>query len=378
MKILVTEAEQRNSLAIIRTLGKTGNAVIAASSFRTAQGLYSRYCEHRVLCPHFYSDPDSFCRFLLQKATQLNADVILPGHEFSVLAFSRFLQNASSPIPIVCPALQAVETTKDKYAMIRLAERLRVPTPKTLLIKESDDLIPGIREIGYPCIIKPRAGFGAIGFSILRSESDRQRFLRKHAASSNLLFNFDHWILQEYIPGPVHDVGLLADNGRCAALLTQKRLRMYPISGGRCVLGETIDEPLLREYSRSLIRELHFHGPAQVEFKYDNRDHIFKLMEINPRFWGSVELGIRAGVDFPALACRLALDGEIDPVDSYQVGLRMHWFWPYELIALFQEAQPFHSWIRFFRQELKGEYDFSLRDPLPVVAQLLYFLSSRT
>lgn len=38
-----------------------------------------------------------------------------------------------------------------------------------------------------------------------------------------------------------------------------------------------------------------------VEWKVDLRDGRPKLMEINPRFWGSLELAVRSGVNFPSL-----------------------------------------------------------------------------
>ena len=38
-----------------------------------------------------------------------------------------------------------------------------------------------------------------------------------------------------------------------------------------------------------------------VEFKLDARDGVAKLMEINGRFWGSLQLAVDAGVDFPAI-----------------------------------------------------------------------------
>lgn len=38
-----------------------------------------------------------------------------------------------------------------------------------------------------------------------------------------------------------------------------------------------------------------------IEFKVDQRDGVAKLMDIWPRFWGSLQLAIDAGVDFPAI-----------------------------------------------------------------------------
>jgi biotin carboxylase len=62
-----------------------------------------------------------------------------------------------------------------------------------------------------------------------------------------------------------------------------------------------------------------------VEFKHDERDGGFKLMEINPRFWASLELAIASGIDFPLLAARLATGEEIEPVEDYAIGVKFRW-----------------------------------------------------
>ena len=48
-------------------------------------------------------------------------------------------------------------------------------------------------------------------------------------------------------------------------------------------------------------------------------------MEVNGRFWNSLPLAIAAGIDFPFLLYRLAIDGDIDPVETYRVGVRSRW-----------------------------------------------------
>jgi len=64
-----------------------------------------------------------------------------------------------------------------------------------------------------------------------------------------------------------------------------------------------------------------------VEFKQDNRDGSLRLMEINGRFWGSLQLAIDAGVDFPSLAADLAVGARPTPVENYRIGVRTRWFW---------------------------------------------------
>jgi hypothetical protein len=61
-----------------------------------------------------------------------------------------------------------------------------------------------------------------------------------------------------------------------------------------------------------------------VEFKVAP-DGTPYLMEINTRFWGSLQLAIDAGVDFPWLLYQLASGKRPDPVPAYKTGIRLRW-----------------------------------------------------
>lgn len=106
-----------------------------------------------------------------------------------------------------------------------------------------------------------------------------------------------------------------------------------------------------------------------VEFKADPRDGRPKLLEVNPRFWGSLHHAILSGVDFPHLLCRMAIEGDVPPVKGYRVGLRSR-------SVLHGELMHFAS--NPDRLRLKpGLFDFSvpddllsIDDPWPVVGRL--------
>jgi predicted ATP-grasp superfamily ATP-dependent carboligase len=117
------------------------------------------------------------------------------------------------------------------------------------------------------------------------------------------------------------------NRGRLRAAFAHRRIREKPPSGGVSVLSESValDPPLLAHAER-LLEALKWHGVAMLEFKRDSRDGVTKLLEINGRFWGSLQLAVDAGVDFPYLLYRLAIDGDVEPVFSYRIGVRLRWW----------------------------------------------------
>jgi len=174
--------------------------------------------------------------------------------------------------------------------------------------------------------------------------------------------------LQECIPGKVHDVCVIASRGRLRAALTQVRLKMNPPRGGSGIYNQTTDEPILRDYAGRLVEALGWHGVAQIEFRWDERDDTPKLMEINPKFWGTLALSIEAGVDFPALACQLALEGDVEPVEHYEVGKRYRWMFPSELQVALMAADRKAALKELLRSSrTDASTDIRLDDPLPLL-----------
>ena len=113
-----------------------------------------------------------------------------------------------------------------------------------------------------------------------------------------------------------------------------------------------------------------------VEFKRDVRDGVPKLMEINGRFWGSLQLAIDSGVDFPRLLVQGVETGTFEPQSDYRLGVRTRWFWgdvDSLLVSLFGSAlapepprrlQAMSQFMRFFGRGL--HYDNpKWADPVP-------------
>jgi predicted ATP-grasp superfamily ATP-dependent carboligase len=190
-------------------------------------------------------------------------------------------------------------------------------------------------------------------------------------------------------------VGLFAcyDRGYPVALFSHKRLREKPPSGGVSVLCESAPlNPDAVEYASRLLGKLEWHGVAMVEFKQDDRDGTLKLMEINGRFWGSLQLAIDAGVDFPAIAVSIAAGAHPEPVTSYPLGIRNRWFLgdlDVLLTVLFHSRRRLslppgfpsrldlaRDFVRLRAPHLNYEV-WDLSDPFPGMVELWHWLTRR-
>jgi predicted ATP-grasp superfamily ATP-dependent carboligase len=179
-------------------------------------------------------------------------------------------------------------------------------------------------------------------------------------------------IVQECIPpgGEALGVAVLMNfASEARASFAYRRLREYPITGGPSTLRESAWNPGLQESAERLLSCLGWVGVAMVEFKVDPRDGRPKLLEVNPRFWGSLHHAILCGVDFPFLLYRLAVEGDVDRVRGYRVAAKSRSLLHGDLLHFLKNPDRFH-----LRPAL---YDFSIPDdvlsaddPLPTLGRL--------
>jgi predicted ATP-grasp superfamily ATP-dependent carboligase len=103
----------------------------------------------------------------------------------------------------------------------------------------------------------------------------------------------------------------------------------------------SVTDDRLARYAASVVAELGWTGVAMVEFK---KDDDYRLMEVNPRFWGSLPLATRAGVNFPRLLCRLAMGEEVGEAPRYEAGVKLR-FLPLDAAAAWSALRdPERRW----------------------------------
>jgi predicted ATP-grasp superfamily ATP-dependent carboligase len=257
--------------------------------------------------------------------------------------------------------------------MLNLFQHLTESKPsKTLKRVQGDEKWVG--EIPIPAVIKPRISSGSFGIAYVKEREDLIPFYhRVHA-------RYPFPLVQEWIPDGGGTFGLSAlfdEASNVKAAFVHKKLRMYPVQGGPSTLREGVEHPQVMELGLSLLKSLNWVGIAMVEFKVDPRDGIPKLMEVNPRFWGSLQLAIVSGVDFPYLILKMARGEKLEPILHYPVGRRCRWLLFGDILHFLSNPHRFHlrpSFFRFFNPNTS--YDIiSREDPLPVLGAMATFFT---
>lgn len=318
MKVLVTDGANRVALAVVRALGRAGVevAVVEQDRFALKQpaAFRSRYVSRHDVLPTLGED-DAFLSALAERAA--GYDIVLPVSTNVAMACAAQRERIPARLPV--PPLATLRRANDKSSALAVARKAGVPIPVTFAPEDDEELEEVLSRVRLPAVVKLRDDAGTVlepgrRYAVGRTaEEVRRAFRTLHALKPFPL-------IQEKVEGPGYGVGVLAEGGRVLASFAHRRIREYPVTGGPSTACISVIDDRLSGYAASVIRGLDWTGVAMVEFK---KDDDYRLMEVNPRFWGSMPLATRSGVNFPELLCRRAMGEVIGPAPAYRPGAKL-------------------------------------------------------
>lgn len=325
-KVLVLDADQRSALAVTRSLGKSGVVnVFTADVGTTSLAGSSKYSQGHFQCPSSDKGPEEFLDWVDRAISKNGFDAIFPVTE---ITSQLLLMNKARLGPCKLPfaSYDTVMSLADKGKLIQAARSSKIPVPESRLYNESSEV--DINDINtFPVVVKPclsRLWTGTEWIHTTVQIVYTREELSDTLTATDYLKRFP-FMLQSYIPG--HGAGLFAiyDSGNPIAYFSHRRLREKPPRGGVSVLSESAAvDPTLRRYAEALLTSVNWHGVAMVEFRV-SEEGLPYLMEVNTRFWGSLQLAVDSGVNFPYLLWQITAGEEITTQEQYRTGQRLRW-----------------------------------------------------
>jgi predicted ATP-grasp superfamily ATP-dependent carboligase len=325
--ILILDGHTNQALACVRSLGHAGYQVFVASHQRFPLAAWSRYCQGTFRLAK--QSVESFGT-MREWAKRRNIKIVLPLTERSCL-----ICNEERPawdsfgMTIGCGPNEMLFAAFDKAKTILRARACDVSTPPTVFPGSLGECFEAVDQVGLPLIIKARRSNA--WNSATFAPTVPPAYINHQDDIANAVFDRKQgveWpLIQGFVPGTGKGVFALCDHGRVVAWFAHERLRDTRPTGSSSSLRRSIPlSPRLREPAEKLLSALNWHGPAMVEFKDDGINPPC-LMEVNGRFWGSLQLAIDAGVDFPRLWVSLLKGNKVEAAPGYSEGLALRWFW---------------------------------------------------
>lgn len=375
-----------NALGITRSLGKNNLPVIVAD-YENGIAFYSRYAISEKI-GNCVTNRKEFLKSLYNIASFLETvnkiGILYCSSDAYLFAIGESIYELQEKFKIILSDWNNVKRCLDKSFLYKEAERLNIPYPNTFYAKNSSEMIQAVDILKYPILIKPAI---TVGFSnvykkavIVESEED----LRKVQNEIDQLGLSEYeLIMQEMIPGPVESLYTFSsysdEFGEVKAYSIGHKIRQTPPDTGTITAGKVSNNDELARLGIDFIKGLRFHGIANTEFKLDQRDGKFKLIEINPRpgLWNYSATA--AGVNLSWIAYQNVALGINQPIKYSDRTL----VWIYDIMdvsrAVFSNKYG-HGKTRISLSEwfksIKGNRTYAIwqiKDPKPFVS-LIYNL----
>jgi predicted ATP-grasp superfamily ATP-dependent carboligase len=278
------------------------------------------------------TEPEHYARQIANGCERLHIEVLLPVTDASSECLLRFAALLPARVRLPLPSLATFRLGTDKAAMQTLAADAGFSVPRAVLVASVRDMPAAGAAITLPAIVKPHRSVGtdangkATRLDVLFVDDSRTL----DAAVGSLPSAAYPVMVQERIVGDGEGCFALRWRGQIVACFAHRRLREKPPAGGISVYRESIAVPeTLRLATERLLEALDWNGVAMIECKRDAATGRHVFIELNGRLWGSLQLAIDAGVDFPAMLVALAVgDGSQHPApQAFVAGVRSQWFW---------------------------------------------------
>jgi protein-tyrosine-phosphatase/predicted ATP-grasp superfamily ATP-dependent carboligase len=318
--VLILDGTPRVVCTIARSLLRSGVPVaFAALPGSPQQVIRSRALKH---CFQLFDEPEELKDNLMSLVAQYRFDMVIPGSDVAMVLLGSCHQELSRVCTVCCPPASVAERVLNKAVTMALAERCGVLTPRSYAPLSVAGLPELESALTFPLVAKPRSKAVEARYAVryIHSLGElRQSMERDPEFARNFL-------LQEYCPGYGIGVEMLMWEGRVVTVFQHRRLKELPYTGGVSVVCESqAPDPALVQAASDLLRQLEWEGPAMVEFRYDPAAGKAVLMEVNGRYWGSLPLSVRAGIDFPLYHWQFLHAQTPQPPDHYRSGIRVRW-----------------------------------------------------
>jgi predicted ATP-grasp superfamily ATP-dependent carboligase len=314
-RILLTDGHYKHVLGLARHLKADGWDVWCIGN-PYSENRFSRFFTY---IPFVQGSVNTDIKYLRELLNRHQFNILLPIGASSVNFFSEHESFFSEYTNLIVSKRKNITDAFDKLVMAELAQTLGIKSPTTFtannwkykeafvdkkfIVKSRNEFINGPKTLYFSSRVE--------GENFLDSIDEK---------------TLDNLIVQERIYGDGEAFFALYNQGKLLTGYTHRRIRETPLSGGSSTCAETTISFDTFNSGKQILDRLKWHGVAMVEFKRDSHSRELYLMEVNPKFWGSLELGISHGVDFSGAIH--AIDKDVEFVEIEQRTM-VRFQWPF-------------------------------------------------
>ena len=342
MKIIITDANSRKAFDIINILRREYQYDLLLFSSRG----------HRFPLPMVYRQQvhrlnmESYTTFKNDFRSALERDmheeyVYIPVSEEPTLFFYDFIKdNRDFDIKYLLPEKSDFERVRDKKEFQLFCEEYELPVPmsydrETLFLLERNF---------HPVIAKLKIGAGSVGMKYIEEPGQLDQ-IRK--------LEDEEYLIQEKIVSSKKIFGgfYLCQKGEIKVYHGHERIRTFPEKGGVTVFSKASFVEELKRTGEDLLKKLNWNGFAMIEFLYDDLSGEWKIIELNPRLWGSIMLSEYCESSLLSNYVKLARN-EVIEIKEIRTERFIRWVFPFEVISLLKGKLSFSEFFNSSNRDI--------------------------
>lgn len=309
----------RSFLTAIRSLGRAGVEVHVGWHDPSDPSMRSRYIHKAHELPPYSWEADAWKTALIELMQRERFDLVVPCHDQVLIPLQAHRAELETYGRIYVLHDGVFDVLVDKLKTAELAASAGVPSPQTVAVHELSDIQCARETLHLPVVLKPSSTYDLRtiperhGIRMAESWDEAERGVAK-------MLEVGPVAAQEYVPGIGVGVDLLMHDGEPLLAFQHARVHELPHDGSSYRASVPLQRYLL-DASVRLLKPLRYTGVAMVEFRVNRETGEWALMEVNPRFWGSIPLSVAAGADFPAALFGMLVEGRTRFDGDYRPGI---------------------------------------------------------
>lgn len=353
------------ALTLTRSLGRAGIDVVRIHPNRFDPSLDSKYCRAVEVCPNLYSSESALTDYLAGLKTKYPGQhLLIPASDDCCLYMARNEDALREHFLLLNPNAKTLQKLKTKRLQYELAEAAGVPIPETYFPEDEAQVLTlaeGLRN--YPYVIKP-------------TEAHKWRLAENRTIANGkkaVTVHSEDELLAEYRRISVHDSDLMiqeiiegddtqlytfisyrSEETLTLAFCIRSKLRQKPANFGYCTASVTCHNDIVEAQSKRLLEVSGFSGVSGVEFKFDAKTGLYKLIEINTRPMNTLGIAMACGVDLPVIAYNDVVGIQQQPSTDWRDGTVWVWWEQDYQAAKELRSHGLLSYREWF-QSLRGE-----------------------
>ncbi len=353
------------ALTLTRSLGRAGIDVVRIHPNLFDPSLDSKYCRAVEICPNFYNSESALTDFLAGLKTKYpGMHVLIPASDDCCLYMARHEEALREHFLLLNPNAKTLQKLKTKRLQYELAEAFGVPIPETYFPDGEAQVLTladGLQN--YPYVIKPTEAH-KWRLAENRAIANGKKAVTVHCRADLLaeyrrISAYDKdLMIQEIIEGDDTQlytfISYRSEKTSSLAFCIRSKLRQKPAKFGYCTASVTCHNDIVEAQSKRLLAASGFSGISGVEFKFDAKTGLYKLIEINTRPMNTLGIAIGCGVDLPVIAYNDVVDIQQKPATDWRDGTVWVWWEQDYLAAKELRSRGLLSYQEWF-DSLRGE-----------------------